>query len=62
MGRTRNKRGWNFRKGQKDCATLEELRKRGSNGGKRSVSKGFSSREVLEKALKTRGIKLKDED
>lgn len=62
MARTRNKRGWNFRKGQKDCATLDELKKRGSNGGKRSVPKGFSSREVLEKAFKTRGIKLKDED
>ena len=47
-------RGWNLRKGQKDCPTSEIARMGGSVGGKAKVAKGFASREVLDKALETR--------
>ena len=49
-------RGWNFKKGAKDAPTTDELRERASKGGKVKTPKGFSSRDVVEKALKTRGI------
>lgn len=47
-------RGWNFRKGEKDAPTTEQLRERGRVGGKAQVPKGFCSKEVSEKALATR--------
>ena len=47
-------RGWNFRKGAKDAPDAEELRERGRKGGLAQVPKGFSDKNVMEKALKTR--------
>lgn len=52
-------RGWNLRKGQKDCVTSEIARKGGSVGGKAKVAKGFASKEVLAKALETRAKNAK---
>lgn len=47
-------RGWNLRKGQKDCPTSELARKAGMVGGRAKVAKGFADKEVLAKALETR--------
>lgn len=47
-------RGWNFRKGAKDAPNIEELRERARKGGLKQVPKGFASKGVMEKALKTR--------
>ena len=52
-------RGWNLRKGQKDCVTSEIGRKGGQVGGKARVAKGFANPEVLAKALETRAKNAK---
>lgn len=62
MARTGKGRGWNFRKGQKDAPSSDELRERASKGGSACVPKGFSDPATLIKAQTARAMKAVEKE